>query len=49
MAKDSQIDKKEARMRKAKGGTPLTRENMNRNRNIKRQSAPARKPGDDPK
>jgi hypothetical protein len=47
MAKDSQIDKKQARTRKAKGGTPLTRENMNQNKNARKQSALRDKPGED--
>jgi hypothetical protein len=38
MAKDSQIDNKEARKKKANGQTPLTRENQNQNRNAKKQS-----------
>ena len=38
MAKDSQIDNKKARTQKSKGQTPLTQENMNQNRNAKRQS-----------
>lgn len=38
MAKDSQIDKKENRKKKAKGQTPLTAENQNQNRNAKKQS-----------
>ena len=38
MAKDSQMDNKEARKRKANGQTPLTRENQNQNRNSKKQS-----------
>ena len=40
MPKDSQVDNKNARAKKAKGQTPLTRENQNGNRNTKRQSAP---------
>ena len=47
MAKDSQMDGKRARARKSKGGTPLTRENMNQNRNAKKQSALRDKPGED--
>ena len=39
MTKDSQPDNKKARIKKAKGQTPLTRENMNQNRNAKKQSA----------
>lgn len=38
MTKDSQPDNKKARMKKCKGQTPITRENMNHNRNSKRQS-----------
>lgn len=38
MAKDSQIDSKEVRKKKANGQTPLTRENQNQNRNAKKQS-----------
>ena len=38
MPKDSQPDNKKARMEKAKGQTPLTRENQNQNRNAKKQS-----------
>ena len=40
MAKDSQIDNKEARIKKANRQTPLTRENQNQNRNAKKQSIP---------
>ncbi|MEL7610505.1 MAG: hypothetical protein AAGU74_13515 [Bacillota bacterium] len=40
MPKDSQVDNKSARAEKAKGQTPLTRENQNQNRNTKKQSAP---------
>ena len=39
MAKDSQPDNKEARERKCHGQTPLTRENQNRSRTAKKQSA----------
>jgi len=39
MPKDSQIDKKETRKQKAKGQTPLTRENQNQSNNRKKQSA----------
>lgn len=39
MAKDSQIDNKEARMKKCNNQTPLTRENQNHTRNTKKQSA----------
>jgi hypothetical protein len=38
MPKDSQVDNKEARKEKAKGQTPLTKENQNQNRNAKKQS-----------
>lgn len=38
MPKDSQVDKKEVRDEKAKGQTPLTKENQNKNKNAKRQS-----------
>jgi uncharacterized protein YhaN len=38
MAKDSQIDNKNARKKKANDQTPLTRENQNQNRNAKKQS-----------
>lgn len=38
MPKDSQPDNKRARMDKANGQTPLTRENQNKNRNAKRKS-----------
>lgn len=38
MPKDSQPDNKRARMVKAKGQTPLTRENQNKNKNAKRHS-----------
>ncbi len=40
MPKDSQPDNKRARTEKAKGNTPLTRENQNQNRNAKKQSIP---------
>jgi hypothetical protein len=40
MPKDSQPDNKRARTKKAKGQTPLTRENQNKNKNGKRQSIP---------
>ena len=40
MPKDSQPDNKRARMQKAKGQTPITRENQNQNRNSKKQSIP---------
>jgi hypothetical protein len=39
MPKDSQPDNKEARERKCRGQTPITRENQNQNRNAKKQSA----------
>ena len=39
MPKDSQPDNKKARKAKARGQTPLTRENQNQNRNAKKQSA----------
>ena len=38
MPKDSQPDNKRARMDKANGQTPLTKENQNKNRNAKRKS-----------
>ena len=38
MPKDSQPDNKKARMEKANGQTPITRENQNKNRNSKKQS-----------
>jgi hypothetical protein len=38
MPKDSQPDSKRARIIKAKGQTPLTRENQNQNRNAKKHS-----------
>lgn len=38
MAKDSQIDNKEARMRKCNYQTPLTAENQNHNPNAKKHS-----------
>jgi hypothetical protein len=38
MPKDSQPDNKKARMEKANGQTPITRENQNRNRNAKKKS-----------
>jgi hypothetical protein len=47
MPKDSQVDDKRARERKAKGGAPLTRENMNQNKSAKKQSALRDKPGED--
>lgn len=39
MSKDSQVDKKESRKRKSNGQTPLTAENQNQTRNVKKQSA----------
>jgi hypothetical protein len=39
MPKDSQIDDKKSRKKKAKGKTPLTTENVNQSRNTKKQSA----------
>lgn len=38
MPKDSQVDNKRAREKKANGQTPLTRENQNHNKNSKKQS-----------
>lgn len=38
MPKDSQPDNKTARVEKANGQTPITKENQNKNSNIKRQS-----------
>lgn len=38
MPKDSQPDNKKARKEKAKGQTPITKENQNHNRNTKKQS-----------
>lgn len=38
MPKDSQPDNKEARMKKANGQTPITRENQNQSRNAKKKS-----------
>ncbi|MEG0693306.1 MAG: hypothetical protein RR444_09540 [Oscillospiraceae bacterium] len=38
MPKDSQPDNKKARMEKANGQTPITRENQNQNKNAKKQS-----------
>ncbi|MDD4700000.1 MAG: hypothetical protein PHV07_07060 [Oscillospiraceae bacterium] len=40
MPKDSQPDTKKARVEKANGQTPLTRENQNHNKNTKKQSNP---------
>lgn len=38
MPKDSQVDKKETRMKKCNYQTPLTRENQNHNKNAKKHS-----------
>ena len=38
MSKDGQPDNKRARIEKANGQTPLTKENQNKNKNAKRQS-----------
>jgi len=38
MPKDSQPDNKEARIKKADGQTPITRENQNQTRNAKKKS-----------
>lgn len=38
MPKDSQPDNKRARIKKANGQTPITRENKQKNKNAKRQS-----------
>lgn len=38
MPKDSQPDNKKARKEKAKGQTPITEENQNKNRNNKKKS-----------
>ncbi len=38
MAKDSQPDNKQARMEKCNYQTPITQENMQKNKNAKRQS-----------
>ena len=38
MPKDSQPDNKQARIQKANGQTPITRENENQNKNAKKQS-----------
>lgn len=40
MPKDSQPDNKKARIQKANGQTPITKENQNQNRNAKKQSIP---------
>ncbi|MDF2474213.1 MAG: hypothetical protein K0R21_1995 [Anaerocolumna sp.] len=39
MPKDSQPDNKTARIKKANGQTPITRENQNHTRNAKKQSS----------
>lgn len=39
MTKDSQPDNKRARKLKSNGQIPITRENMNQNRNNKKQSS----------
>jgi hypothetical protein len=39
MPKDSQPDNKRARVEKANGQTPITKENQNHNSNTKKQSA----------
>lgn len=39
MPKDSQVDNKKARQAKSRGQTPLTRENQQNTRNVKKQSA----------
>lgn len=38
MPKDSQVDNKRAREKKANGQTPITRENQNDSKNAKKQS-----------
>lgn len=38
MPKDSQVDNKKARNEKSKKQTPVTRENMNQNKNAKKKS-----------
>lgn len=40
MPKDSQVDGKKAREAKSRGQTPLTRENQQNTRNVKKQSNP---------
>ncbi len=40
MPKDSQPDNKKVRVKKAKGQTPITRENQNQHNNAKKQSVP---------
>jgi hypothetical protein len=42
MPKDSQPDPKQARIGKADGHTPITRENQNQGRNAKKHSAGGR-------
>ena len=50
MPKDSQLDPKEARAKKAKGGPTLAQSALDgEGRNTKKQSASRRKPGDDRK
>lgn len=39
MPKDSQVDPKRVRKEKSNGQTPLTKENQNRSRTTKKQSA----------
>jgi len=39
MPKDSQPDNKHAAAQKAKGQTPITRENQNHNKNVKKKSS----------
>lgn len=39
MPKDGQPDNKKARKEKANGQTPLTQENQNRSKTVKKQSA----------
>lgn len=38
MPKDSQPDNKRARVKKADGQTPITRENQNKSKTVKKQS-----------
>lgn len=38
MPKDSQPDNKKARIKKANGQAPITRENQNQNKNAKKKS-----------
>jgi hypothetical protein len=42
MSKDSQPDNKKARKKKSNNQTSITQENMNHNRNTKKQSAKPR-------